>query len=74
MSLAGNRVAKAYARLGRIVKIIGMIGWGRWVERQNVEAMLSLALKLSDTSKPAGLSQRKNHEADATVFAAELLN
>jgi hypothetical protein len=27
MSLAVNRVAKAYARLGRIVKMIGMIGW-----------------------------------------------
>src|SRR5215831_16975229 len=32
MSLTENRVAKAYARLGRIVKIIGMSGWGKWVE------------------------------------------
>src|SRR5206468_7271171 len=31
MSLAENRVAEAYARLARIVKIIGMIG--RWVEQ-----------------------------------------
>jgi len=29
MSFAGNRVAKGYARLGRIVKITGMIGRGR---------------------------------------------
>src|SRR5262245_43083066 len=31
MSLAENRIAEAYARLARIVKIIGMIG--RWVEQ-----------------------------------------
>src|SRR6266850_6093989 len=33
MNLARNRVAKGYVGPGRIVKIIGMIGWGRWVER-----------------------------------------
>jgi hypothetical protein len=31
MSLAENRIAEAYARLARIVKIIGMIG--RWVKQ-----------------------------------------
>jgi hypothetical protein len=31
MSVAENRVAEEYARLARIVKIIGMIG--RWIEQ-----------------------------------------